>query len=329
MKNLLQPVNLQKPNPNSCPKPILLPDPSFQLVKVEPGASFNFAQMTNIKPEIIFRPRTAKDIYSELYDYFGDMLSSKLPILELQHIYRAKKPEKLVKLYETNLSGEHLWHSMQQRFVAEIRKEHEEQERLEEERRERERLEHEQRERERLEREQQQKKAQAESMAKQEKRYHRQHPEKFWQPVPTEDEVEDSDNANEGDNRSSSDSSNSEEDTDDESDDDTDSVKETLAVARTVTNPDAGIKLVITKIPQKVHMHKSDKDSKGKSESSQRTERHKESKLSKKKKQSQRSNSNKYNSRMYCKEESSSNGRKLTIRLRCSENPPNPKTNSR
>lgn len=345
MKNLLQHLDLQTPYPNGCPKStILLPDPSsFQLVKVEPGASLNFAQMTNIKPDIILRPRTAKDIYSELYDYFGDMLSSKLPILELQHIYRAKKPEKLVKLYETNLSGEHLWHSMQERFVAEIRKEHEEQERLEEERRrERERLEQEQRERERLEREQQ-KKAKAEKMEKQQKKYHQRHPEKFWQPVPTEDEAEDSDNAN--DNIDSSENSNSDEDEteeeemedededeeeEEESDDDTDSDKETLAVARTVTNPEAGIKLVITKIPPKVHIHKSDKDSKGKSESSQRTERHKESKLSKKKKQSQRSNSNKYNSRMYCKEEeSSSNGRKLTIRLRRSENPQNPKTNSR
>ncbi|CAE1236518.1 TAF6 [Acanthosepion pharaonis] len=132
MKNLLQHLDLQTPYPNGCPKStILLPDPSsFQLVKVEPGAS------------------------------------------------------------------EHLWHSMQERFVAEIRKEHEEQERLEEERRrERERLEQEQRERERLEREQQ-KKAKAEKMEKQQKKYHQRHPEKFWQPVPTEDEAEDSDNAN-------------------------------------------------------------------------------------------------------------------------------------
>lgn len=367
MKNLLENIDLQTPSPNSCcPKQTIL-SPSFSSDKIEPESSLNLEQITNVNADIL-KQRTAKEIYSELYDYFGDMLSSKLPIMELpimelpimelQHIYEVKKPEKLVKLYETNLSGEHLWNSMHARFVAEIAREHEEEERLEkEQRRERERLEREQRERELLEKERL-KKEQAENAEKQQKRYEN---EKFWQPVQTEYEAEDSDNANDVDNMESSDNTNSEEDDEDESeeeemeeeeeedeeeedeeeedeeeeeeeeeesDDDTDSDKETLAVARTVTNPEAGIKLVITKIPQKVHIHKGEKDSKGKSETSQRTDRHKECKVSKKKKQNERSN--KYDSRMYCKEdESSANGRKLTIRLRRSENPQNPKTNSR
>ncbi|GAB1603691.1 transcription initiation factor TFIID subunit 6b-like [Argonauta hians] len=333
----------------SSPRPLFNEEP----MDIIPSNVSNNSK-DGVKPVPI--ARSPKDIYLELYEYFGDMLSSKLPILDIKYINRPPKTENLVKLYETNLSGEHMWNTMQERFKAEIKKETEEQERLEAERRkEQERLEREQREKARLESERLrrkhlellQKEKRCESQTSQGRHSESRHPDKQWhceQSAATraaaspssvideeedeeeeedddeededEDEVEDSDNSEEEEESYEDDS----EDDDDDDDDDDDN-KKTLAVARTVTNANAGIKLVITKIPNKSHLVKNEKDPKTKTDNFQRTERHKKSKPSKK--QGQKSNRDKYkyleenNSRMYCKEgESSSNGRKLTLRLK-------------
>ncbi|XP_029633887.1 transcription initiation factor TFIID subunit 6b [Octopus sinensis] len=288
--------------------------------------------------------RSPKDIYLEFYEYFGDMLSSKLPILDFKHINRPPKCENLVKLYETNLSGEYMWNTMRERFIAEIKKETEEQERLEAERRkEQERLEREQQERERLESERLrrkhleklQKDKRCELQSSQGRHAESRHPDKQWKceqsaapgyvasPASVNDDEEDEDEDDNSDDEDEDEDDNSDDDSDDDSEDDNNSFdKETQIVARTVKS-NAGIKLVITKIPNKSHLVKNEKDPKTKTDNFQRTERHKKSKPSKRKKQGQKSNRDKYkyleenNSRMYCKEgESSSNGRKLTLRLK-------------
>ncbi|CAL1527524.1 unnamed protein product [Lymnaea stagnalis] len=90
--------------------------------------------------------KNAKDIYGELYEYFGDSLAHCLPIVETHHVYKPQKKELLVSLGDHNSgkSGEQLLDNLMEQIKL--------QEKLEQERRERELLE--QKEREKKEREQ-------------------------------------------------------------------------------------------------------------------------------------------------------------------------------
>ncbi|KAH9505189.1 TAF6-like RNA polymerase II p300/CBP-associated factor-associated factor 65 kDa subunit 6L [Bulinus truncatus] len=103
--------------------------------------------------------KNVKDLYAELYDYFGDSLANCLPIVETHHVFKPQKKEQLVNLGDHNSgkSGEELLENLMEQIKL--------QEKLEQERKERELLE--QKEREQQEREQKARRA-LEQMKKEE-----------------------------------------------------------------------------------------------------------------------------------------------------------------
>ncbi|KAK0042289.1 TAF6-like RNA polymerase II p300/CBP-associated factor-associated factor 65 kDa subunit 6L [Biomphalaria pfeifferi] len=90
--------------------------------------------------------KNVKDLYTELYEYFGDSLSNCLPLVETHHVFKAQKKDQVVNLGDSNSGkgGEELLENLMEQIKL--------QEKLEAERREREILE--QKEREQREREQ-------------------------------------------------------------------------------------------------------------------------------------------------------------------------------
>ncbi|XP_071079391.1 TAF6-like RNA polymerase II p300/CBP-associated factor-associated factor 65 kDa subunit 6L [Haliotis cracherodii] len=110
--------------------------------------------LENSGMESVVCKKTPCEIYKELYEYFGDSLSRRMPEPKQRHMFKPEKKEEMVKLFEGEgaKSGEQLLEDFMEQVRIQQKLEKERREREEKERREREKIEMERRERERIER---------------------------------------------------------------------------------------------------------------------------------------------------------------------------------